>query len=263
MMLRRPIKFVMCLAVFWCLPGLLGAALAAGPDYRPLCGELQKSGFMILSSGTAYGVPFVEIKVPMGASVSSICRHVPSFNADFNRCRDNIAFLNGLNPLYVRTIEPQPFSLATDTLKIPLNRDIVPEIFPPHDDSLEAYPAFILVDVGKGFLALYSWGELQRVFPISGGAAGRQTPLISFTIKAKDENHWSNIYDTYMPWSLLVKRPYYIHGGALPGRSDSAGCIRLFPQDAEELYHLVDVGTPGRIVHTSALAQISPAFFCP
>jgi hypothetical protein len=255
-------KFLSCLAVFWCLLGLLGGAGAAERDYSPLCGELQKSGFMILGSGMAYGVPFVEIEVPVGSSVTSICRRVPSFNADFNRCRNKIAFLNALNPSYIRTIDHEPFSLETDTLKIPLNRDIVPEIFPAHDDSLESYDNFILVDLGRGFLALYARGELQRVFPISGGTSGKQTPLISFTIKAKHDNHWSTIYDTWMPWSLLVKLPYYIHGGALPGQSDSAGCIRLFPQDAEELYNLVEVGTPGRIVQTSKLDQIYPAFFC-
>jgi lipoprotein-anchoring transpeptidase ErfK/SrfK len=65
-----------------------------------------------------------------------------------------------------------------------------------------------------------------------------------------------------MPWALLIKRPYYIHGGALPGQRDSAGCIRLFPKDAEELYQLVEVGTPGRIIQTSKLEQIYPAPFC-
>ena len=134
------------------------------------------------------------------------------------RCRNKIAFLNALHPSYIKTRDHQPFSLEADTLKIPLNRDIVPEIFPAHDDSLESYDKFILVDIGKGFLALYAQGELQRVFPISGGTPERETPLISFTIKAKYENHWSNIYDTWMPWSLLIKPPYYIHGGALPGQ---------------------------------------------
>jgi hypothetical protein len=250
------------IAVFLCLCGLLGGAGAQEPDYSPLCQELEEAGFKILGSGMAYGVPYAEITVPVGASISSICRRVPSLNQDFPRCRNKIAFLNALHPLYVKTRDHQPFSLEADTLKIPLNLDIVPEIFPSHDESLDPYDKFILVDVGKGFLALYGQGELLRVFPISGGAPEKETPLISFTIQAKYENHWSTIYDTWMPWSLLIKRPYYIHGGALPGREDSAGCIRLFPANAEELYDLVEVGTPGRIVQTAKLEQIYPAFFC-
>jgi hypothetical protein len=250
------------MAVFLCLCGLVGGAGSQEEDYRSLCQELEQAGFSVLGSGVAYGVPYARIEIPMGASITSLCRRVPSFNADFMRCRNKIAFLNALNPLYVRTRDHQPFSLETDTLKIPLNLDIVPEIFPAHDNSLESYHKFILVDIGKGFLALYGQGELLRVFPISGGAPERETPLTSFTIKAKYENHWSTIYDTWMPWSLLIQSPYYIHGGALPGRGDSAGCIRLFPPDAEELYHLVEVGTPGRIMQTPKLEQIYPAFFC-
>jgi hypothetical protein len=261
-MLGLRMKLLTSLAWCLCLFGLVSGVGAREPNYSPLCRELAKSGFEILGSGMAYGVPFVEIKVPAGASITSICRRVPSFNADFTRCRNKIAFLNALNPSYIKTKEHEPFSLETDTLKIPLNRDIVPEIFPAHDDSLEPYDVFILVDIGKGFLALYGHGDLQRVFPISGGTPGKKTPLMDFKIKAKYENHWSTIYDSWMPWSLLMKLPYYIHGGALPGQSDSAGCIRLFPRDAEALYNLVEVGTPGRIIETSKLEQIYPAFFC-
>jgi hypothetical protein len=250
------------IAVFLCLFSLFGGAGAQESDYSPLCQELEQAGFKIRGSGMAYGVPYAEIEVPVGASITSICRRVPSLNQNFLRCRNKIAFLNALHPLYVKTRDHQPFSLEADTLKIPLNLDIVPEIFPAHDYSLESHQKFILVDVGKGFLALYGQGELLRVFPISGGAPEKETPLISFTILAKYENHWSNIYDTWMPWSLLIKRPYYIHGGALPGEADSAGCIRLFTRDAKELYNLVEVGTPGRIVQTAKLEQVYPAFFC-
>ena len=114
------------------------------------------------------------------------------------------------------------------------------------------------MDLDKGFLALYVRGELKRVFPVSGGSLGRETPLIDFEIKAKEKSHWSNIYDTWMPWSLLIKAPYYIHGGVLPGENDSAGCIRMFRQDARELYHLVEVGTPGRIVQATRTEPSSP-----
>ena len=261
-MLRLRLGLLSGIIGFLCLFGLFGGAGAQESNYNPLCQELEQSGFKVLGSGIAYGVPYAEIKVPMGASVTSICRRIPSFNADFTRCRNKIAFLNALHPSYIKTKNPEPFSLEADTLKIPLDRDIVPEIFPAHDASLGPYDKFILVDIGKGFLALYGQGELLRVFPISGGTPEKETPLISFTIKAKYENHWSTIYETWMPWSLLIKLPYYIHGGALPGRLDSAGCIRLFLRDAEELYNLVEVGTPGRIIQTSKLEQIYPAFFC-
>lgn len=259
---RWVLVLLICLAGFWGLFGLHSRAGAEEPDYGPLCRELEKSGLQLLNSGLAYGVPYVEIKVPLGASVTSICRRVPSLRADFNRCRDKIAFFNALHPLYIKNNAGEPSSLEADTLKIPLDRTRVPQIFPAVDDSLASDDKFILVDIGKGFLALYAQGELQRVFPISGGTPEKATPLIDFKIAKKHEEHWSNIYDTWMPWALLIKPPYYIHGGALPGKSDSAGCIRLFPHDAEELYHLVEVGTPGRIIQTSQLELTYPAFFC-
>jgi lipoprotein-anchoring transpeptidase ErfK/SrfK len=261
-MQRWVLVLLLGLAGFWGLLGWHGGAGAEESDYTPLCLELEESGLKILNSGLAYGVPYVEIKVPLGASVTSICKRVPSLRADFNRCRDNISFFNALHPLYVKNNAGEPSSLEADTLKIPLDRNLVPEIFPAADESLASHDKFILVDIGKGFLALYSQGDLLRVFPISGGRGEKATPLMDFKIMKKDEEHWSNIYDTWMPWSLLIKRPYYIHGGALPGRSDSAGCIRLFPHDAEELYHLVAVGTPGRIIETSPLELTYPAFFC-
>jgi len=128
---------------------------------------------------------------------------------------------------------------------------------------LSTYEQYLLVDIGKNFLALYERGELTRVFPISPGKPGDRTPLFSFRIQSKDENHWSSIYETWMPWSLQMQGPYYIHGGVLPGRSDSAGCVRMPIEDAEQLFKLVKVGTPGRVIETSKVQQgIYPAPFC-
>ncbi len=261
-MRRLGLVLLICLAGFLGGFGLHTGAGAEEPDYTPLCRELAKSGLEILNSGIAYGVPYVEIKIPLGSSVTSLCRRVPSLGVDFNRCRNKIAFFNALNPSYLKTDARESFSLEADTLKIPLDLNIVPDIFPAYAESLASYDKFSLVDIGKGFLALYAQGELQRVFPVSGGTPEKKTPLISFKIQKKYEDHWSNIYDTWMPWALLIKLPYYIHGGALPGKSDSAGCIRLFPQDAEKLYNLVEIGTPGRIMQTPKLELTYPAFFC-
>ena len=138
----------------------------------------------------------------------------------------------------------------------------MPEIFPAYDRSLTEHRKYLLADIGKGFLAFYVQGELKRVYPLSAGAPDKQTPLFSFEVQDKLQSHWSTIYDTWMPWALLLERPYYIHGGALPGKNDSAGCIRLFTHHAKELFYLVDVGTPGRIIETPKLDRTYPAAFC-
>jgi hypothetical protein len=250
------------LALLLALADPLPASGSEEPDYRNLCREIETSGFTITSSGVAYGVPYAEIKVPVGFSINALCRRLPSFRNDFLGCRNKIAFFNALNPSYVKTRVDEPYSIEADTLKIPLDLNRVPEIFPPYDPALAGYEKYLLVDIGKGFLALYAEGQLKRVFPVSAGAAVKRTPLLTFQIQKKIQNHWSTIYDTWMPWSLLLKSPYYIHAGVLPGRDDSAGCIRMFPHDAKELFHLVEVGTPGRIIETPKLERIYPAPFC-
>lgn len=245
------------------LAGQARANAAQDQDHSALCGEMAQAGYKVVSSGQAYGVPYITIEIPVGFSITSFCRQIPSFSRHFQRCRNSIAFFNALHPSYIKTGTLEPFSIESDTLKVPLDFAKVPEIFPPFDRHLAAYNKYLLADIGKGFLAYYVQGELKRVYPLSAGAPGKDTPLFHFEVQAKFESYWSTIYDTWMPWALLLKRPYYIHGGALPGKNDSAGCIRLFTHHAKELFHLVEVGTPGRIIHTPKLENPDPANLCP
>ena len=249
--------------VFWLIFGLLGVAAAQEDDYGPLRQEIERCGYRIVGTGVQYGIPYAEIRISRGFSINSLCRRLPSFRTDFIRWRDRIAFFNALNPFFVKTAASEPFSIETNVLKIPLNLSQSPEIFPSVDHSLGAYDKYLLVDISKGFLAFYRHGELERVFPVSAGAAGRSTPLFSFRIQKKLKSAWSSRYDTWMPYALCLKAPYFIHGGALPGKADSAGCIRMFEQNARELFDLVDVGTPGRIVHTSDSHPIRSASLPP
>lgn len=256
-------KLLICLLLGLGTPALWSAAWAQEEDYSHLCRELKAAELEIIDSGVAYGVPFAKISIPPGLSLTSLCRQIPSFNREFNRCRNRLAFFNALNPSYVKTGTQEPFSIEADTLKIPLDLRKVPEIFPAADEALAAYDQYLLVDIGKGFLALYEQGELRRVFPISAGASEKRTPLFEFRIKSKDEDHWSNIYESWMPWALHLKGPYYIHGGVLPGRADSAGCIRMPINDAAQLFKVVAVGTPGRIIDTPKVdREIFSADFC-
>lgn len=261
--MKTLVRMSACLLALLGLFDQSGAAWVQEQDYSNFCEELKNSGLKVIDSGVAYGVPFVEIIIPQGSSITAICRSLPTLNNDFPRCRNRLAFFNALNQSYLKTWTQEPYSIETDTLKIPLDFRRVPEIFPATDESLESYETFLLVDIGKGFLALYTRGDLHRVFPISAGAEGKRTPLFDFRIMGKDADHWSNIYESWMPWALHLRGPFYIHGGVLPGRADSAGCIRLPIEDAEQLFNMVESGTPGRIIDTPKLEQdIYPAPFC-
>src|SRR6476660_2482506 len=80
--------------------------------------------------------------------------------------------------------------------------------------------------------------------PVSSGSKGRETPAGIFSVIQNVEEHYSNLYDdAFMPhmqritWSGIA-----IHGGVLPGRPASHGCIRLPFDFAESLFDATAVG---------------------
>src|SRR5215212_1665606 len=80
--------------------------------------------------------------------------------------------------------------------------------------------------------------------PVSSGTKGRETPAGIFSVIQKVEEHYSNLYDdAFMPhmqritWSGIA-----LHGGVLPGRPASHGCIRLPFDFAEQLFSATATG---------------------
>jgi L,D-transpeptidase ErfK/SrfK len=132
--------------------------------------------------------------------------------------------------------------------------------------------------INRPELRLYFFGDgtgAPITFPIGVGRQGRETPLGSTSIAAKRENPaWTP------PPSIRAERPelpatvppgpdnplglfamnlgwrnYVIHGTNKPygiGRRVSSGCIRLYPEDIEQLFDTVEIGTPVMIVDQAA-----------
>src|SRR5437868_9985891 len=80
--------------------------------------------------------------------------------------------------------------------------------------------------------------------PVSSGKRGRETPAGIFSVIQKEAEHYSNLYDdAFMPhmqritWSGIA-----LHGGVLPGRPASHGCIRLPFDFAERLFDATAMG---------------------
>src|SRR6266403_748613 len=80
--------------------------------------------------------------------------------------------------------------------------------------------------------------------PVSSGTKGRETPAGIFSIIQKVQDHYSNLYDdAYMPhmqritWSGIA-----LHGGVLPGRPASHGCVRMPYDFAARLFDATAVG---------------------
>src|SRR6478609_5134234 len=90
-------------------------------------------------------------------------------------------------------------------------------------------PIMAIVSLRDQRITVYdSKGWILRA-PVSSGQKGRETPAGIFSVLEKHAEHYSSLYDdAYMPhmqritWSGIA-----LHGGVLPGRPASHGCVRL------------------------------------
>ena len=114
-------------------------------------------------------------------------------------------------------------------------------------------------------------------FPVGLGRYDWRTPTGAWTIRAKTHNPtWvvpEDIYQEHLErdgeaehvveggdpdnplghYRLALTLPMYaLHGTNVPwgvGMEVSHGCVRLYPEDIDRLYHRTSVGTPGRFVY--------------
>src|SRR6266568_8361402 len=90
-------------------------------------------------------------------------------------------------------------------------------------------PIMAIVSLRSQRITVYdAKGWILRA-PVSSGTKGRETPAGIFSVIQKVEEHYSNLYDdAFMPhmqritWSGIA-----LHGGVLPGRPASHGCVRM------------------------------------
>ncbi len=116
-------------------------------------------------------------------------------------------------------------------------------------------PILAVVSLQKQRITVYdAHGWILRA-PVSSGQKGRETPSGVFSVIAKEREHYSNLYDdAFMPhmqrltWSGIA-----LHGGVLPGRPASHGCIRLPFDFAERLFDETRVGLRVIVAPTEAV----------
>lgn len=112
---------------------------------------------------------------------------------------------------------------------------------------------FITADLDQMKLRVFKQGEIIKEVPI--GAKGREgswweTPVGLYKIEAKHKKAYSNFAGVYIPYSLVFDGTFLIHGwpyypsGKPVSSTYSDGCIRLFDEDAKEIYNLAEVGMP-------------------
>ncbi len=127
----------------------------------------------------------------------------------------------------------------------------------------------IVVSTTANTLRLYNKDKLVKQFQVATGTGGYPTPLGTFKIVDKQEfPTWYNPHD---PWSVSMPETIgpgpdnplgtramalnadgiLIHGtpeDSSIGSNASHGCVRMHIADAEQLFTMVDVGTPVLIV---------------
>lgn len=89
-------------------------------------------------------------------------------------------------------------------------------------------------------------GVLVRWGPISSGRPGKVTDLGNFKAGWKDKYHRSTLYDDARMWfAVHFTGDLFIHESEmLPGYPASAGCIRMFWDDAEWVFERIKWGDP-------------------
>jgi lipoprotein-anchoring transpeptidase ErfK/SrfK len=103
---------------------------------------------------------------------------------------------------------------------------------------------YIVINTKSRKLTLYENNYLLRQFPVAVGKAATPTPHGQFNI-ANKAMHPGGVFGSR--WLGLSAPQYGIHGTNNPssiGQSISKGCIRMHNSDVEQLYNLIDVGTP-------------------
>jgi len=97
-----------------------------------------------------------------------------------------------------------------------------------------------------------------KSYPIATGTPNTPTPLGNWRIIQKLMNPGGPFGTRWMKLSITWGG-YGIHGTDNPasiGKAASHGCIRMFNEDIEELYDIVPLGTPVRIIGRAYTGRI-------
>jgi len=124
----------------------------------------------------------------------------------------------------------------------------------------------IIINIPAFSLEYYEGETLIKTYPVAVGRSTSQTPIGDFQVinKLKNPTWFPKGRQPVPPgpanplgtrW-IGFKNGYGIHGNNNPstiGNMASAGCVRLYNQDVEELYEKVTLGTPVKIIYQTQL----------
>ena len=101
----------------------------------------------------------------------------------------------------------------------------------------------VRVDISEQRMSVKRHGKVVAVWPVSTARKGKVTPTGTWSPKVLKRKHFSSLYNNApMPWSIFYSGNFAIHGTNATsklGRPASAGCVRLHPENARQLYNWV------------------------
>lgn len=118
----------------------------------------------------------------------------------------------------------------------------------------------VVADLGEMMLRIYQDGVVEKEYPIrSKGKPGSlwETPTGVYSIKTKEERHFSSIGNVWMPYSMQFFANFFIHGwpsypsGKPVAEGFSGGCIRMSDEAAREVFARVGKGTPVMVTNNT------------
>lgn len=207
---------------------MIGCALAApAEEYQPIQGEART--YTVASNDTLYAIA-----------------------RKFDVSIEQILVANGLSGISV----PAGTSLLIPTRRItPL-----------------ALERGLVLNLPARALYLYEDGVVTKVYPVAVGALGRwMTPTGDYSIAVLSRNPtwippaWAGDETPVPPgpsnplgdrWIGLSRPGYGIHATNAPmsiGMLASHGCIRMYPEDAHDIFEHLDVGLPVKIIYRPIL----------
>lgn len=128
----------------------------------------------------------------------------------------------------------------------------------------------IILNLPAFTLEYYEDEALIKAYPVAVGRKTSQTPVGDFKVINKSKNPtWFPRGKPSVPpgpanplgtrW-IGFKNGYGIHGNNKPsviGTMASAGCVRLYNEDVEELYEKISVGTPVKVIYQTFISAAS------
>ncbi|MFB3879847.1 MAG: L,D-transpeptidase family protein [Armatimonadota bacterium] len=248
----------------------------ATPFRCPYCGRKHrpKTGFTGLIASLALVFAFLLAAVPAAAQ-EELARSLSRLPAVFGRPETyqrkgtesiyRIARSFGVSASAIHNANSGDLNAGGELLLIP-KQHIAPL----------ASADGIVVNLTERGLYLYQRGRPARYFPVAIGMRGWETPTGEFTITTKAKNptwfppSWAVQEEPVPPgpdnplgdrWMGLSIKGYGIHATNAPrsiGSYTSHGCMRMYPEQAHELYDLVKVGTPVTIIYRRVLLGYQP-----